>query len=271
MKKAVILTILFVFAISSNSFAQTNEAEKRPIILFVGTYHFNSSGADVVNPQVDDILSAKRQKEIQEVNALLKKFAPTNIGIEQTADNTVIGERYGQFLQNKYELGRNEIYQIAFRLGKDSGLKQLFQIDSNGTFPYGAVQDFAKLNNQTDIFDASATFFEKNNDEFNVMQKTKTIRELLLFMNEPKQIENGQAAYLRYAKIGSGRLYPGVDLLTAWYQRNLRIFANISRMNVQANDRILILIGAGHLALLRQFAKESGDYRVVDVKDYLGK
>ncbi len=271
MKKLIYLIVLFLLAGMSNSFAQTNESIKRPTILFVGTYHFNNPGADVVNPEADDVLSAKRQKEIQEVNALLTKFAATKIGIEQTPETAIIGERYRQYLQNKYELGRNEIYQIAFRLGRDSNLKQPYQIDSNGTFPYGAVEDFAKLNNQNNIFDESKDFFEKTNAEFNARQKTMTVRELLLFMNEPKEIDKGQAAYLRYAKIGADRLYPGVDLLTAWYQRNLRIYANISRMQAQPNDRILILIGAGHLAHLRQFARDSGEFNIVEVKDYLGK
>lgn len=268
MKKIIFLILLLVGL--SNSFAQTNKAEKATI-LFVGTYHFNSSGADIVNPDVDDVLSAKRQKEILEVNALLKKFAPTKIGIEQTPETEIIGERYRQFLQGKYELGRNEIYQIAFRLGKDSGHQQLYQIDSNGTFPFGAVEDFAKISGQKEMVDELNKGYQKSNEEFNAKLKTSTIRELLLFLNETEQIDKDQAAYLQFAKIGAGRLYPGVDLLTAWYQRNLKIFANITRMNTQPKERILILIGAGHLALLRRFAKESGDYKVEDVKDYLEK
>lgn len=262
--------ILVTFGLG-NSFAQKVREENKPLILFLGTYHFNNPGADIVNPEVDDVLSARRQKEILEINNLLKKFAPTMIGIEQVPESTVIGERYDQFVQGKYELGRNEIYQIAFRLGKDLGHPRLYQIDSNGTYPYGAVQDFARIGNQTETFDKTRTFFEKGNDEFNERQKTQTMRESLLFMNQAGEIEKEQAAYLRYVKIGSGRLYPGADLLTAWYQRNLRIFANITRMEAKAGDRILVLIGAGHLALLRQFAKDSGDYKLIEVKDYLGK
>jgi hypothetical protein len=44
-------------------------------------------------------------------------------------------------------------------------------------------------------------------------------------------------------------IYAGADLVTNWYKRNLRILANVARItDFKAHDRVLLLIGAGHLA-----------------------
>ena len=42
-----------------------------------------------------------------------------------------------------------------------------------------------------------------------------------------------------------------------WYKRNLRIFANINRITEPGRDRVLVIIGAGHLKLLKEFAAHS--------------
>ena len=48
-----------------------------------------------------------------------------------------------------------------------------------------------------------------------------------------------------HVKAGEGGQYPGVDSKTAWYNRNLRIFANLQRLTEQPGERILLVIGAG--------------------------
>ncbi len=62
------------------------------------------------------------------------------------------------------------------------------------------------------------------------------------------------------SRIRNDKEYPGVDLLADWYKRNLKIFSNIARITESKNDRILIIIGAGHAKLLQQFIEDSGEY-----------
>jgi len=42
-----------------------------------------------------------------------------------------------------------------------------------------------------------------------------------------------------------------------WYKRNLRIVVNINRITEPGKDRILVIIGAGHLKLLKEFAADA--------------
>ena len=82
----------------------------------------------------------------------------------------------------------------------------------------------------------------------------------------------GMGMYLvDYFKLGIGDELPGVDWVTVWYSRNLRIFANLQRITETPDERILLIIGAGHLSILRHCVLASPEYDLVEVHDYLGE
>ena len=77
-------------------------------------------------------------------------------------------------------------------------------------------------------------------------------------------------AYLHDARIGLGDKYPGADWLAhIWYARNLKIFVNLTRITESDDDRIFLIIGGGHLFLVRQFLEDSGDYIIESPLKYL--
>ncbi len=63
--------------------------------------------------------------------------------------------------------------------------------------------------------------------------------------------------------------YAGADMVAIWFQRNLRIFANLTRVADSPNDRIFVVYGAGHVPLLRDFVTDHPDYCVEDPLRYL--
>ncbi|HEY4575754.1 MAG TPA: hypothetical protein VIJ26_17375 [Thermoanaerobaculia bacterium] len=60
----------------------------RPSILILGTVHFGGSTADVFSPSVPDILTEKRQRELADMIAALKRYQPTKIAVEVTPAGT---------------------------------------------------------------------------------------------------------------------------------------------------------------------------------------
>ncbi|MEP7266457.1 MAG: DUF5694 domain-containing protein, partial [Saprospiraceae bacterium] len=54
-----------------------------------------------------------------------------------------------------------------------------------------------------------------------------------------------------------------------WFNRNLRIFRNIQKINAKPTDRILVIFGAGHMNLLNIFFKASPEYKLVERNKYL--
>ena len=49
--------------------------------MVVGTYHFGSSGLDVFNSKIDDVLKPQRQLELEALATALAEFDPTKISL----------------------------------------------------------------------------------------------------------------------------------------------------------------------------------------------
>lgn len=80
-------------------------------------------------------------------------------------------------------------------------------------------------------------------------------------LNQPEWVRSTHQQFLRYSRIGLGDGYPGANWLGYfWYPRNIKTFVNLTRITESADDRILLIIGAGHTYLIQQFLEESEDY-----------
>ena len=58
--------------------------------------------------------------------------------------------------------------------------------------------------------------------------------------------------------------------MTHWYNRNLRIFANLQRITEPSDERILLVIGGGNVPVLRHCVQASPGHELVEVEVYLG-
>src|SRR5687768_6035270 len=115
----------------------------RPEVLVLGTYHMASPGRDIFNSKVDDVLAPKRQAEIAEVVAVLKRFQPTKIAVERNAGDQRIKKDYAAYLAGTHELTRNEIEQLGFRLAKELGHTEVYAVDADGEFPHMRLVKYA--------------------------------------------------------------------------------------------------------------------------------
>ena len=101
------------------------------------------------------------------------------------------------------------------------------------------------------------------------MIKSKTIPEILRWINDDRRVDEGERLYLRMTKVGTGADYAGADLVADWHERNLKIFANILRVTTSPDDRVLVVYGSGHAKLLTEFAEDSGEFVVERPSAYL--
>ena len=70
------------------------------------------------------------------------------------------------------------------------------------------------------------------------------------------------------ARVKYGDDFAGADVLAAWYQRNFRIFANLAAA-VRPDDRVLVIYGQGHGAILRELIEASPALVLVEPNPYL--
>jgi len=241
-----------------------------PQILVLGTYHMANPGRDVHNMQADDMLSARRQKEIGELVEVLKRFQPSKVAVEADVGSQVVTQRYSDYLAGKYALTRNETEQIGFRLAKELGHATIYPVDEEGDFPYERVQNFAKANNRAEEFAALAAGAEARVQEQGSFLASHSVLEMLERMNADATVAGDVATYLAFVPFGDPGDYAGPDLLAMWYQRNIRIYHNIRALVTAPSDRILVIYGAGHLGWLRQDVASDASVSLRKLSDLTG-
>ena len=249
MKKFVLGLLSLVISISL--FAQA-PAQTKPEILIVGTYHMSNPGRDIFNMQADDVLLPKRQQEIAQLMVVLKKFHPTKIAVESEVGTERVPKQYADYVAGKYTLSRNEIDQIGYRLAKELGHKTVSPVDIEGDFPMGRVINWAKANGKEQEFEGRMSKLGDWVKQQDAFLKSHTVLETFEFMNSDERVAQDVGFYFADVPYGDTDDYAGPDLLAKWYQRNIRIYNNITKLIDSPNDRILVIYGAGHLGWLRQ-------------------
>lgn len=238
-------------------------------VLVLGTFHMANPGRDIFNLKVDDMRAPKRQTEIAAFVESLKAFHPTKIAVEAPLGDAKTSQNYRDFLAGHYELTANETDQIAFRLAKELGHKQVYPIDVMADFPFEPVQAFAKKYGKEQLLsDITASAPRELEQESNIL-KNGTVADLLLHMNTDQEVREGNALYMGMARFAGNGEYPGPDLMAAWYQRNARIFSNLRNLMDSPDDRVLVIYGAGHAYWLQRNVLDSDDLVLERLADYL--
>lgn len=271
---------------AGNTANKTNPVEERNNpkqikVLTLGSFHFSFPNLDVIITDDDDkidVLEPKHQEEIEMIVTKLEKFRPTIIVIERLPKHQQkYDSLYQSYLKGTHELTRSEEQQIGFRLAKRMSLKRLYCTDAWG-------MDYKDVKQLLDGKDSIAKqrfadFFYNNPDSLlysykdeKEIFKTQGILAELKRLNDSKLITDQLGDYLigpfKYETPGNNQF--GADFTTGWwFNRNLRIFRNIQRIDATPEDRILVIYGAGHLNLLNIFFKASPEYELLQVKDYL--
>jgi hypothetical protein len=211
----------------------------------------------VHNTEADDVLSATRQREIEELIQVLRRFRPTRIAVEASVGNRVVGPRYDRYLAGEYTLARDETDQIALRLARELGLPTVHSVDEDGDFPYYRVLNYAKANDRKAEFDSLAAQTAERVRRENEFLRTHSVLEALRLMNADSTVARAMSEYYEtYMPFGERYEYAGADLIASWFQRNIRIYHNIRALITSPAERILVVYGAGHLGWLRQMVAQ---------------
>lgn len=260
---------------------------QKTTFMLLGSDHLGNPGINYINFQYDDVLAPKRQREIKQLVKQLKAFSPTKIAI--TVDerfNEEIQQKYQGYLNGTYQLTRNQYEQIGFQLAKELKHPKLYCIDYwPEEDPFLSFSDtrtqelinfagFAKAHNQEHLMPDMATEGKVTQDENSVNwikpEQYESMIDIHRRLNLPKTLYKYHQVYLQIAKIGQGHQYPGANWVTyIWYARNIKIFVNLTRITESADDRILLIICAGHVFLMQRFLEDSGIYTIENVLEYL--
>ena len=259
---------LFLALAASPAAAQFPTVADPAEVMVLGTYHFANPGLDVVQVEIADVLSPAKQAEIERIVDAIARFRPTVVAVEaQPSQRAALDSLFAAYRAGRHELDRNEVQQLGFRLADRFGLSGVEPIDHDGEFPFGPLMEYAAQKDSAALRYVQEVFAQVQ-AEHQRRHRELTIPEILRLDNDPSLIAQGHGVYVRINEVGAGDGYAGADVLSAWYERNVRIFANVQRL-ASADDRVLVIIGSGHAAILRELVKHDPEMVLVDALDYL--
>ncbi len=275
MKRTITLLVLlsFLFHLAQGQGVKND-------VLTLGTFHFAFHNRDVLKTEKKDqidVLDRKYQAEIEDIAQQIILFRPTIIVIEKSPEfQQHIDSLYQGYVAGTHKLGREEYEQIGFRIGKKLGLKKMYCVNDWGR-NYNTIDSL--LDKDTAARKMFLNFFNHNPDSLKLKQSfppdiftTKGIKAELRMKNDEKNIQKDFGSYLigifKYET--ENEPFFGTDYVTGWwFNRNLRIFRNIQKIERKPGDKILVIYGAGHMNLLNTFFKSSPEFRLVKTNDYL--
>jgi len=124
--------------------------------------------------------------------------------------------------------------------------------------------------NQKDLMEKNkaitASFEKKHNEKI----RKSSLQEMILYYNT-KQSENENIQwYLEVAnRAGNPDDFTGPSLVSNWYKRNLYMYSLIQKLTETTDTKIMILVGAGHAALIREFIEHDPAFELVELSTVL--
>lgn len=274
--KKLFLILCGVIFIGNYSLCQSADIPPKTKIMTLGVFHFAYPNLDVVTTEENDkisVLEEPFQSEIIAISKAMVEYQPTIIAIEHMPDQQFkIDSMYSLYKHNQFTLGKSEVYQLGFRIGKDLNLPAIYCVNDWGRH-YDGVEELFKDSTRTTNFEdyylhSPDSIYKTSGNS----KKISSIIDELNELNEPIQLKERLSVYLlnpfKYEEQPGD--FTGVDFETGrWFNRNLRIFRNIQRIPHRAEDRILLIIGRDHLNLLNLFFDISKEFEFVSPLPYL--
>ncbi|WP_077924438.1 DUF5694 domain-containing protein [Spirosoma sp. 209] len=258
-------------------------------IILLGSAHFGQESFYKDAPMAD-LFQENRQREVDQVNAKLARFKPDLILIErEPGEQAQVDSLYGLYKSNRLSFrdlshGRAEQYQIAYALAKQLNLRSVFGVD----YYIGTSNRILNQGQHIDYYlNELKAFSDLGNSVIGAFRAgTMRLPDFLIKLNSPQVLqETYRVMYITPAKVRQGKLntkdplldstrissdYVGADFITYFYSRELRIYSNIvNRQLAEKKQRILVVMGQRHAAVLTKLFENDPDYEIVPVEKYL--
>ncbi|SFR51578.1 hypothetical protein SAMN04490243_2494 [Robiginitalea myxolifaciens] len=243
---------------------------ERTKVLVVGTFHFEYPGLDAHKTSDDDkidVLEEPKRSELEELIAHIAKFKPNKIAIEARPSWNTMG-KFEAYKNGEHADKRDERYTLGMRMARDMNLDTIYSLDAQALINELFVRDSNLVKSLTGKIDWEAPdpYWELSKKWLDYDDKIIPKMNLLDYFKVMNSRENHLANYGLYltGSMGKAEGQSADHLSMWWYNRNLRIFSKIVAMTEGPEDRILVIFGNGHAAVLRQFFEASPQYEFVE-------
>jgi len=264
-------------------------AQPKPVeVLIVGFDHLNSL---YTKQPESDVLSLKKQAELAKLRAQLARFRPETILLEaEPREQPRLDSLYAQYRAGQLDIaalpeGRGERYQVGFVLARQLGLPTPRGIDYYAATSQNLLstgRNISYFQRDLKLLQATARPLRRR-----VQHDSLSLYDYLALINQPAVIAlSHRAVFNTPALVTSGTFsasgtntqdlgrvdtaYIGAHYITLFYNRNLKIYANILRAQQQAQARrVLVMLGQAHVGVLEELFAANPSYQVVHATRYL--
>lgn len=250
-------------------------------VLLIGTFHYNNPGADVAKTKSFDILSESSQKELEQMSIDIKKYNPSKIFVEWPYnEQKELDSLYNLYKKGEYFTNdslsnfylKNEIFQLAFRAAKANNNEKIYGVDYSKTeFPYQKVIQDIESNSQLELKEKIESTIASLTANFDSMIEAGVSLKKLTIASNTKEIRqtSNDLHNNMLSLAGSIDEFNGVYLTSEWYKRNLYMWSLIQKYTSDSDERIMVLLGSSHVAMLELFIKENAHWRIKEFEAIL--
>ncbi|KAB1192143.1 hypothetical protein GJR96_01270 [Haloferax sp. MBLA0076] len=260
-------------------------------VMLLGTYHMDNPGLDVAQIDVDDVLTPDRQRQLRTTIDALERWCPDRVAVERPYDHAdEVNAIYDEYRSGKraYDAEeeiepphpsrnemttecRSEVVQLGFRLADRLDHERVYAID----YPMALGNDaYATL--VEDEFEPEEKVPSERLDvealeaELTEQIATKTIPEFLVWQNRERNLGTESVGFFgETLRWGRGDNFGGPAMVATWYDRNLRMVHNLWRAIESGDERVLVVVGASHVTVLRELLGNAPMFCPVSPLPYL--
>ena len=276
----VLIALLLTACEAPEATPAVNEQTEAPVpepgadrvqVLNLGTFHMGYT-PDANSTEFDE----HDAEEVARVHAIARSIAafdPTVIVVEMTPQRQgELDSAYAAYLADPDMQmdDPTEIELLAFEVGRLSGAERIYGIDHKLNYNYRVAREIENTIDSATVQAYAENPFVDHPEYAGFNGDSLTVRQRLRMMNEDAFLDfliTVNADILAYA--GTDGNFEGADEATKYYQRNLRMYTNLNRLELMPDDRVFMLSGASHAAFFRDFISRSPKYVMVNTFDYL--
>ncbi|MCA0959016.1 DUF5694 domain-containing protein [Muricauda ruestringensis] len=247
---------------SKNKQNSETEINGKIRVLNFGTAHLSQT-SDANSSQID-LNDPNEKADLKKLVEKIVEFKPTIICLElEPKNNDHIASTYLEYVkdQTKRLNYSDELNSIGLEVARLSGTNRIYGIDSQTGFNYPSLVEIAnkKVADSLYISQVMNNYKRVNALKFKEQFRTINTRE---YKMETFDLYNFLATQHTTGN------QEGVDEITKFYQRNLKMFSNFNDIEMTENDRVFILLGATHTAYFDIFLENSPKFQLENPNEY---
>lgn len=243
-------------------------------VMLLGTAHLANTSGDAYTVDVPNLLVPERQAEFDDLVERLATFAPQHVGVEWVwgEEDERADSLYAAYLASGGQSDNpDEVVQIGFRLARRLGLNGVQPIDFARAVDSGAARRFAQRGGRViHTMDYNQLIPDRLRADEDSLIRAVSLVDYHTWLNDDSALRgNHFEMFAGLMGAGADADYAGPDALTDWYGRNLNMVHHILRTVRPGDERVFVVVGAGHVRAMRHFLDEAPHFCPVSPLPYL--